>query len=216
MILKSKKIINRLREWIQFIGMLFLELQFFTFSNKSSIVKSKTLSFLLIITLLFYGLQARSQSSQQLVIEAKEFVNLVDNGVIPGLDIDRAEQVMYGYNPAIYIFNNTMNMNNSNDSIVKIITDLESVSMLENYNPVFNTVEIIEIKVSSPSSIQNVINNIHWSHFQRLKMVFVSFEFQICTDVSNVELCEQSSVRNLFQNNFSQNQYLIYLISIAE
>lgn len=178
-------------------------------------LKIRPRSWLFYISMLFYGLQLQAQSPQ-LVLKASEFVSQVEVGTILGLSLTRVDKLLYGNNPAIYIANNSMNLRVNAQSAVKIITDLASVSLLENPNPAFNAVEIIEVKVPPASNLQTVINNFNWAHFQNLKIVLVSFDFSVCPSGAGIEACEKDIVRDFFQQNFSQNQYLIYSISIAD
>jgi hypothetical protein len=150
------------------------------------------------------------------VLQNGELFSLVESGAISGLTTVGVEQLYKEKNPTIYITDNSTNTRLYSQSAKKIVTDAQSIQLLENAYPLFSTVEMIEIKIKSANELSFVAQNSNWGHFQQLRFVHIQFEFQVCPVGQNTVQCEKQAVSDLFQQIFPNNIYLTYSISLTE
>jgi hypothetical protein len=184
-------------------------------------------NYLILATILFCGAQIRAQCDTVYadlsiyppdydVLQNSELFSLVESGVIPGLTTEYVDQLYKGKNPTIYILDNSTYLKLYSQTAKKVITDAPSVHLLENADPMFSNVEMIEIKIKSANDLSQVVQNINWAHFQQLRFVHIQFEFQVCPFGQNIVQCEKQEVADLFQQIFPNNIYLTYSISLTE
>ncbi|RXP56613.1 hypothetical protein EC396_07595 [Lutibacter sp. HS1-25] len=102
-------------------------------------------------------------------------------------DLNNFYDLNYNLKPTIYIANNAIAMAPDNQNPVKVILeDVKSLNILKTINPVFQTVELIEINVESLSELNTIFDVATLQSFSSLKYIYVQCN-QFSTSVAQMQ-----------------------------
>jgi hypothetical protein len=89
-------------------------------------------------------------------------------------DLNNFYDLNYNLKPTIYVANNSIVMMPDNEVAVKLkLEDTKSLSVLKTINPIFQTVELIEINVESMSELNTAFDVATLQSFSSLKYIYI-------------------------------------------
>lgn len=103
-------------------------------------------------------------------------------------DLNYFNELNYNLNPSIYVANNAIViMPENNQTPIKLnLEDTKSFDILKSGNPIFETIELIEINVESASELNATLDVSTLQGFSNLKYIFVQCN-QFNTSVSQMQ-----------------------------
>lgn len=98
---------------------------------------------------------------------------------------------------------------------IVIFTDIASILILGDLNPLYKKIEIISIRIKKPEDLQTVINLSNLSGFDTLKYIYFLCDFNICPEQPNNSACANEKISAMIQNSQNPLIEILYKISIG-
>ena len=111
-------------------------------------------------------------------------------------EADQLNSLVYDSKPTLYGQNGQL-IRTGEQVPVRLITDVSSMPLLNNSNPLYNGIEFICIKVENPGELNTVLKLSDLSGFVKLKYICFQSSFQLCSDQSGK--CEIEKISNMIR-----------------
>ncbi len=115
--------------------------------------------------------------------------------------------------PTLYFQNNKLIQTEEKGLPVKITTDMYSVNLLYQENPLYKSVELICIKIENIADLQMQLNLNQLKSMVGLKYIYFLSTFNMCLTQSG---CESSEIMKMLENSEATNYKILYRTSINE
>ncbi len=97
-----------------------------------------------------------------------------------------------------------------------LFTDISSIPLLSNSNPLFSKIEIISIRIKKQEDMQKVVLKLSdLSGFENLKYIYFLCDFSICPEQPENIACENEKISEIVQNNGNHLIEILYKINIG-
>jgi len=105
------------------------------------------------------------------------------------------EQLCRGMVPSLILMKNEINQTDPEDNPVRVITDIASINMLYESNPLYNKVEVVIIQVNDLSQFNDMQLLKPMTHMTKLDYIYFSCSFELCIDTPNDTNCEKGLIK---------------------
>lgn len=118
--------------------------------------------------------------------------------------------------PTLYLQQGTQLKYSESVAPVLIISDIRSLPLLYRYNKLFKSVELICVKVESPTEMHEALDISNIKGFENLKYIYILFTSNPCGEGVVANSCYYNTVADMLRNVENFNCKIVYEVSVNE
>jgi hypothetical protein len=126
------------------------------------------------------------------------------------------QQLSRGVVPTMYLKLGAISNVDPQVEMIRVITDIASISELYNQNSQFKNIELILIQIENESDLNWKLNANYLNQFEKLKYLYISSSIALCEPSIGNTNCEKEKINSFLSGELSSSITLVYSSEVSE
>lgn len=140
----------------------------------------------------------------------------VEGTTVSAENTQASNRLFFGAAPTLYVADGEKQVDQETPTRLEIYA--ENLNMLSNYEQrkTAASIEVLIIKVESPTASESKLSVEHLSSFINLKCILVLYNYNMCNDNIDAKSCIEKKVTTMVDKSVLEKFELYYLVSIDQ
>lgn len=152
---------------------------------------------------------SQTQMTQQSSLEIYPFDDWITQLNNPTKELE-LKQLSHGLETSIYLTNGVRQLSDDANAPTRVITDLNSLSMLYENDSTYAEIKIIILKITSENELSFLLNLNEMEAFTHLQYIYFSYSCILCPNDPMPLSCEQSRIKSSIIGDHADHPTLVY------
>jgi hypothetical protein len=126
------------------------------------------------------------------------------------------QQLSRGVVPTMYLKLGAISNVDPQVEMIRVITDIASISELYNQNSQFKNIELILIQIENESDLNWKLNANYLNQFEKLKYLYISSSIALCEPSIGNTNCEKEKINSYLSGELNPSITLVYSSEVSE
>jgi hypothetical protein len=126
------------------------------------------------------------------------------------------QELSRGVVPTMYLKLGAISNVDPQVEMIRVITDIASISELYNQNSQFKNIELILIQIENESDLNWKLNANYLNQFEKLKYLYISSSIALCEPSIGNTNCEKEKINSFLSGELNPSITLVYSSEVSE
>jgi hypothetical protein len=152
---------------------------------------------------------SQTQLTQQSSLAIYQFDDWITQLNNPAKELE-LKQLSHGLESSIYLSNGVRQLTDDTNPPTRVITDMNSLSMLYENDVNYAEIKIIIVKITSETELSFLLNLNEMGAFTQLQYIYFSCSCILCPNDPMPLSCEQSRIKSTITGEHTEHPTLVY------